>query len=64
MEMNGFTYVGSSNANANPRDPANHEAGVWYLPPSLRDAKDDAEKARRQAIGETDRMTLLFRKRG
>jgi predicted methyltransferase len=63
MELNGFTYVGSSNANANPRDPANHEVGVWYLPPSLRDAKDDAEKARRQAIGETDRMTLLFRKR-
>lgn len=63
MEINGFTYVGSSNANANPRDPANHEAGVWYLPPILRGATDDADKASRQKIGESDRMTLLFRKR-
>ena len=62
MEMHGFEYVGSSKANANPRDPANWPDGVWTLPPSLRNAKD-ADKARLQAIGETDRMTLLFRKR-
>lgn len=63
MEMNGFALVARSQVNANPKDPANHAIGVWYLPPALRGASDDADKARRQAIGETDRMTLLFRKR-
>lgn len=62
MEVNGFTYVGKSEANANKKDPANWEGGVWTLPPSLRGAKEE-DKARLQAIGETDRMTLLFRKR-
>lgn len=62
MEMHGFAFVGSSRANANPKDPANWEGGVWTLPPSLRGTKEE-DKARLQAIGETDRMTLLFRKR-
>ena len=62
MELNGFEYVGSSTANANPRDPANWPGGVWTLPPSLRGASE-ADKLRLQAIGESDRMTLLFRKR-
>ena len=62
MEANGFTFVGKSEANANKKDPANWEGGVWTLPPMLRGAKDE-DKARLQAIGETDRMTLLFRKR-
>jgi predicted methyltransferase len=63
MEVNGFTYVGKSEANANKKDPANWEGGVWTLPPMLRGAKEE-DKARLQAIGESDRMTLLFRKRG
>jgi len=63
MEVNGFTYVGKSEANANKKDPANWEGGVWTLPPMRRGAKDE-DKARLQAIGESDRMTLLFRKRG
>jgi predicted methyltransferase len=62
MEMNGFTFVGKSEANANPRDPANHPEGVWTLPPVLRNAKQE-DKPRLTAIGESDRMTLLFRKR-
>jgi predicted methyltransferase len=62
MELNGFDYVGSSMANANPKDPANWPGGVWTLPPSLSGAKDE-DKAQLQAIGESDRMTLLFRKR-
>ena len=62
MEINGFTFVGRSEANANKRDPANWEGGVWTLPPMLRGATE-ADKARLQAIGESDRMTLLFRKR-
>lgn len=62
MELNGFEYVGSSDANANPKDPANWPGGVWTLPPMLSGAKDE-DKPRLQAIGESDRMTLLFRKR-
>lgn len=62
MEVNGFTFVGKSEANANKRDPANWEGGVWTLPPVLRGATEES-KARLQAIGESDRMTLLFRKR-
>ena len=63
MEVHGFTFVGKSEANANPKDPANWPDGVWTLPPSLDGAKDAAEKAKLIAIGESDRMTLLFRKR-
>jgi len=36
---------------------------VWRLPPSLRTSKDDPPlRAALLAIGESDRMTLLFRK--
>lgn len=60
MELYGFELVGKSEINANPKDPANHEAGVWTLPPSLRLGETDREKY--AAIGESDRATLLFRK--
>ena len=63
MEFNGFSYVGKSEANANPKDTADHADGVWHLPPQLRGVTDEAEKAKLRAIGESDRMTLLFRKR-
>lgn len=65
MNFYGFDLVGVSEINANPKDKANHPAGVWYLPPTNRDLADgDAVgKASRDAIGESDRMTLLFRKR-
>lgn len=58
MQVHGFELVGSSEINANPADPANHEGGVWEIPP-VWNSKDDAKKA----IGESDRMTLLFKKR-
>lgn len=59
----GFDLVARSEVNANPKDPADWEGGVWSLPPSYRGADDDAERKRRADIGESDRMTLLFRKR-
>jgi len=61
----GFDLVKSSEINANPKDqPVAGEDGVWRLPPSLNGVGDDeALKAERMAIGETDRMTLLFKKR-
>jgi predicted methyltransferase len=34
---------------------------VWTLPPALR--LKDVDRAKYEAIGETDRMTLLFKKR-
>ena len=58
MEVNGFELVGSADYNANPRDPANHANGVWEMPPALATKREDLK-----ALGESDRMTLLFRKR-
>ena len=29
----GFRFVAASNVNANPKDTADHPAGVWTLPP-------------------------------
>ena len=58
----GFQLVAGSEANANPLDGTDHPNGVWTLPPTNRhDASDDATY---QAIGESDRMTLRFRKPG
>lgn len=61
MEVNGFDLVGASEVNANPADTAQWPDGVWTLPPALR--LGEADRARYETVGETDRMTLLFRKR-
>ncbi|MFZ6798302.1 class I SAM-dependent methyltransferase [Undibacterium sp. Di24W] len=57
-ESVGFKLVGSSEVNANPKDKADHENGVWALPPVL--ANKDKDKEKYLAIGESDRMTLKF----
>ena len=60
---NGFELAATSEVNANPKDPANWEGGVWTLPPSLGFGRQSEEEmARHREIGESDRMTLLFRK--
>ncbi len=59
MTANGFSFAGSSEINANPRDPKNHPGGVWNLPPTLRGVSD-ADRPRLMEIGESDRMTLKF----
>lgn len=56
----GFEYVGASEVNANPKDRADYPKGVWTLPPVL--AEKDVGKDKYLAIGESDRMTLKFRK--
>lgn len=61
FELNGFELVSESEINANPKDMANYPGGVWTLPPVL--ASGDTDRARYEAIGESDRMTLLFKKR-
>lgn len=60
FELNGFKLVGMSEINANPKDKADYPKGVWTLPPVRRFDKEN--DAKYQAIGETDRMTLLFKK--
>jgi len=62
FEANGFELAAESEINANPADPANWENGVWTLPPILTTGEDDARRSEYLAIGESDRMTLLFRK--
>jgi predicted methyltransferase len=65
FEKAGFELVASSEINANPRDKPGPEDDVWRLPPSLRTSKDNPElRDAMLAIGESDRMTLLFRKAG
>lgn len=54
----GFKLVGSSEVNANAKDKASYEKGVWTLPPRL--ALGDKDKEKYLAIGESDRMTLKF----
>ena len=56
----GFNLSNKSEINANVKDTKDHPNGVWTLPPSLYLKGGDKEKYRQ--IGESDRMTLLFRK--
>ena len=57
----GFKLAAASEVNANRNDTTDHPEGVWTLPPSF--ALGDVDRAKYAAIGESDRMTLLFRKR-
>lgn len=59
-EAAGFRLVAESDVNANPRDTHDHPRGVWTLPPVSRGAAEDPDRDRYLAIGESDRMTLLF----
>ncbi|MBA2918490.1 methyltransferase [Sphingomonas sp. MAH-20] len=57
-EEAGFKFVGASEVNANPKDTADWAKGVWTLPPTY--ANGETDRAKYQAIGESDRMTLKF----
>ena len=57
-EESGFQLVDTSEINANAADTKDHPKGVWTLPPSLRNGDED--RAKYEAIGESDRMTLKF----
>ncbi len=54
FERAGFVFEEASEINANPNDSA--DSFVWRLPPTTTDNPET------QAIGESDRMTLRFRK--
>ena len=63
MKANGFELIKSSDINANPKDKPSNDDIVWRLPPNLSTSREDAElKAKYEAIGESNRMTLLFKK--
>lgn len=58
IEKAGFKLVGASEVNANPKDTKDHPEGVWTLPPTYR--LRDKDRAKYEAIGESDRYTLKF----
>jgi predicted methyltransferase len=66
----GFTLDAQSEINANPKDTKDHPFGVWTLPPSRQSAPSGQppnpafDHTKYDAIGESDRMTLRFRKPG
>jgi predicted methyltransferase len=68
VEKAGFRLDGASEINANPKDTKDHPFGVWTLPPTRRTHEKDKptpagfDAAKYEAIGESDRMTLRFRK--
>ncbi|HEY8571764.1 class I SAM-dependent methyltransferase [Phenylobacterium sp.] len=65
-EKAGFKLAAKSEVNANPKDTKDHPFGVWTLPPSRNTAPNGQpanpqfERAKYDAIGESDRMTLRF----
>jgi predicted methyltransferase len=61
VEAAGFKLAKKSEINANPKDTKDHPEGVWTLPPTFR--LKDQDRAKYEAIGESDRMTLKFTKK-
>lgn len=59
-EAAGLVFEDRSEINANPADTRDHPEGVWTLPPGF--ALGDEDRETYAAIGESDRMTLRFRK--
>jgi predicted methyltransferase len=59
----GFELIVSSEINANFRDTKDHPDGLYSLPPTLRGTTfNRAAREKFLAIGESDRMTLKFRR--
>jgi predicted methyltransferase len=62
----GFKLDGKSEINANPKDTKDHPFGVWTLPPVRQSSEGGKpvdpsfDRAKYDAIGESDRMTLRF----
>lgn len=61
MTAAGFELVGSSDINKNPKDNPQADDNVWRLLPSL--SGTEAQKNQNRMIGESNRVTLLFRKK-
>jgi predicted methyltransferase len=59
-EQAGFKLAGTSEVNANPKDP--RTASVFYFPPSL--SSESGNTAHYATLGEADNMELKFIKPG
>ena len=63
FEKAGFKLIDQSEVNRNNKDIPTEDDMVWRLPPTYFGSNDSAQqKAKMDAIGESDRMTLLFQK--
>lgn len=63
LQQAGFEFVAESDINQNPKDQPGEEDIVWRLAPSFATSRDNPElKAQIAEIGESNRMTLTFRK--
>lgn len=63
MEKAGFVFEDSIDINNNPADQPGEGDIVWRLPPTYFTSRENPElKAEMEAIGESNRMTLRFRK--
>lgn len=63
FEAAGFVLEASSELNANAADTPSEDDVVWRLPPRTAGTEEGTpERAAVEAIGESDRMTLRFRK--
>jgi predicted methyltransferase len=65
VQKAGYKLDAKSEINANPKDTKDHPFGVWTLPPTRRSSEDGKpdpsfDRAKYDAIGESDRMTLRF----
>jgi len=60
-EAAGFELAGRSDVNRNPDDTHDHPNGVWTLPPDVA-VRPGEDRQKYLAIGESDRLTLKFRK--
>jgi predicted methyltransferase len=59
----GFELEAESDINANEKDQPSGDDIVWRLPPTYATSREDEElKAKYTAVGESNRMTLKFRK--
>jgi predicted methyltransferase len=69
VEKAGLKLDGKSEINANAKDTKDHPFGVWTLPPTRQSSEGDKpvdpsfDRAKYDAIGESDRMTLKFVKK-
>jgi predicted methyltransferase len=62
-ERAGFEFVAESDINVNPNDQPSDDDIVWRLPPTLGTSADNPQlRAELESIGESNRMTLKFRK--
>ena len=63
MKNAGFEFVGAIDVNDNLNDQPSEDDAVWRLPPTLSTSREDPELREQMiAIGESNRMTLKFRK--